>query len=223
LGCLVSKSSLEGGEEGEERERGTCEIGGAQHHQPKKNKNAPPPKLTPRAQQPTTNKRTPPPPSAAYPPLKPDFQQSDLEVTLNYHAQELAFFGVDLLDLINRKGKQLVISEWGIGGGTPEGKKIAPDLEYVAANPFFGLWYPYAYDKDPWTNPEYNAYRRKVHKATAEWLKSRGGPRLRVDGLYTWNAGSWDSLGVNVNSGGSWIDPQIQSMVRAHNAYVNSD
>jgi hypothetical protein len=38
---------------------------------------------------------------------------------------------------------QLVISEWGVGGGTQDGQGIAPDVEFVAGRPFFGLWYPY--------------------------------------------------------------------------------
>jgi hypothetical protein len=146
-----------------------------------------------------------------------------LEVTLNYHAAELALMGIDLRKLVNEQGKKLVISEWGVGGGTPDGKKVAPDLNYVASNPFFGLWYPYSPEKDPWTNPQYSDYRRKVYRATSDWLKKRGSPGIRVDGLYTWNAGTHDALGVNPTSGGSWIDPQIQSLVRSHNAYVNSN
>jgi hypothetical protein len=130
--------------------------------------------------------------------------------------------GVDLKNLIGAQGKQLVISEWGVGGGTPEGKEIAGNLTYVAANPFFGTWYPYTYDKDPWVNQDFSKYRRSLYAATSDWLKKRGGPNVRVDGLYVWNAGSWDALGVNPNSGGSWVDPQLQASVRAHNAYVNS-
>ena len=102
-----------------------------------------------------------------------------------------------------------------------QGDKIAPSLERVAKTPFFGLWYPYRSENDPWKNPEYAAYRRKLYKATSDWLKTRGGPRLRLDGVYVWSAGSWDALGVSPQSGGNWIDPQIQSMVKAHNAYVN--
>lgn len=54
---------------------------------------------------------------------------------------------------------QLVISEWGVGGGTQDGNSIAPDVTYVSGFPFFGLWYPYATNKDPWRNPAFNAYR----------------------------------------------------------------
>ena len=31
--------------------------------------------------------------------------------------------------------------------------------------------------------------RRKLYSATSDWLKKRGGPTYRVDGLYVWNAG----------------------------------
>lgn len=174
---------------------------------------------------PHRNNTTPKKPNknkTAYPPLKVDFSPSDLESTLNYYAEELGFLGVDLRKLVNDQGKRLVISEWGIGGGVEEGDKIASSLEKVARNPFFGLWYPYKGENDPWANPEYANYRRKLYKATADWLKKRGGPNLRLDGVYMWNAGSWDAVGVNPTSGGNWIDPKIQSMVRAHNAQVNS-
>lgn len=170
-----------------------------------------------------TQNRKPKQKKTAYPPLTPDFSQSDLETTLNYYAQELSFMGVDLRKLVNQQGKKLVISEWGVGGGTPEGKLIAANVTDVAAQPFFGTWYPYTYDKDPWVKSDYSAYRKKLYRATSDWLKGRGGPNLRLDGLYVWNAGSWDALGVNPTSGGNWIDPSLQSMVRDHNAYVNSN
>lgn len=115
-----------------------------------------------------------------------------------------------------------MISEWGVGGGVEKGDKVASSVEQVAKTPFFGLWYPYNSANDPWTNADFSAYRRKLYKATSDWLKTRGGPRLRVDGLYTWSAGSWDATGVNPQSAGSWVDPQIQSLVRSHNAQVNS-
>jgi hypothetical protein len=54
---------------------------------------------------------------------------------------------------------QLVISEWGLGGGTQDGNGIAASLTDVAGHPFFGLWYPYAARKDPWRNQQYNNYR----------------------------------------------------------------
>jgi hypothetical protein len=53
----------------------------------------------------------------------------------------------------------LVISEWGLGGGTQDGNGIAGSLADVAGHPFFGLWYPYATSKDPWRNQQYNDYR----------------------------------------------------------------
>ena len=40
-----------------------------------------------------------------------------------------------------------------------DGSKIAANLADVAGYPFFGLWYPYATSKDPWRNPQFNAYR----------------------------------------------------------------
>lgn len=57
---------------------------------------------------------------------------------------------------------QLVISEWGLGGGTQDGSAIAATLQDVAGHPFFGLWYPYSTSKDPWKNSSYNTYRYAV-------------------------------------------------------------
>ena len=88
-----------------------------------------------------------------------------------------------------RSGKKLVISEWGVGGGVLDGCCIAPTLADVAGFPFFGLWYPFSPAKNPWANPSYNAYRRKLYTATSGWLKNRGGPNYQVDTVYMWNAG----------------------------------
>lgn len=54
---------------------------------------------------------------------------------------------------------QLVISEWGLGGGTQDGRGVAPTVADVAGHPFFGLWYPYDNSKNPWRNAAYNDYR----------------------------------------------------------------
>lgn len=54
---------------------------------------------------------------------------------------------------------QLVISEWGIGGGTQDGNGIAPDVTFLAGRPFFGLWYPYSDGKNPWKKNDFADYR----------------------------------------------------------------
>lgn len=54
---------------------------------------------------------------------------------------------------------QLVISEWGIGGGTQDGNGIAPDVTFAAGHPFFGLWFPYSDSKNPWKQSSFAEYR----------------------------------------------------------------
>ncbi|KAI8466695.1 MAG: hypothetical protein J3K34DRAFT_432891 [Monoraphidium minutum] len=159
---------------------------------------------------------------SAYPPLYPNFKSEDLQVALQYHSQELSYAGINLKQLLDG-GKKLVISEWGVGGGTEDGKSIAATVKDVAGYPFFGLWYPYGSWKDPWKRPEYAAYRRYLYRKTADWLAQGGGPTFKLDKLYVWNAGSWDALGVHFQSGdatGSWADSEIIELVKTHNAKV---
>ncbi|KAF8071022.1 hypothetical protein HT031_001104 [Scenedesmus sp. PABB004] len=159
---------------------------------------------------------------SAYPPLYLGFREDALSTPLKYHEQELSYAGINLKQLI-KSGKKLVISEWGLGGGTQDGNAIAPTVEDVAGHPFFGLWYPYGSWKDPWRNGQYADYRRYLYSQTAKWLRG-GAQEYALDGIYVWTAGSWDALGVHYatsGSDGSWADPQIVSMVKAHNKAVN--
>uniref|UniRef100_A0A383VIG4 Glycoside hydrolase family 5 domain-containing protein n=1 Tax=Tetradesmus obliquus TaxID=3088 RepID=A0A383VIG4_TETOB len=160
---------------------------------------------------------------SAYPPLYPNFGLAALDTPLKYHEQELSYAGISLKDLV-RSGKKLVISEWGLGGGTQDGNGVAASLADVAGHPFFGLWYPYAAYKDPWKNSQYNDYRRYLYSQTAKWLRAGAGD-YKVDALYVWTAGSWDALGVHyatAGGDGSWADSQITNMVKAHNKAVNA-
>eukprot|EP00878_Enallax_costatus_P001421 GHUV01001571.1.p1 GENE.GHUV01001571.1~~GHUV01001571.1.p1 ORF type:complete len:424 (+),score=133.23 GHUV01001571.1:197-1468(+) len=158
---------------------------------------------------------------SAYPPLYTGFPVDALNTPLKYHEQELSYAGINLKDLIKR-GKKLVISEWGLGGGTQDGSAIAANLSDVAGHPFFGLWYPYSTSKDPWRNSQYNDYRRYLYSQMSKWLKTGAG-EYRLDGVYVWDAGSWDALGVHyatTGSDGSWADSQIVNLVKEHNKSV---
>jgi len=154
---------------------------------------------------------------SAYPPLYPNFPLSAMDTPLNYHEQELSYAGIDLKELL-ASGKKLVISEWGVGGGTQDGKGIAETVDDVAGQPFFGLWYPYSDGKNPWTNSKFNDYRRYLYSMTSNWLKS--GSQYNPYKLYVWTAGSWDALGVHFASQG-WKDSKIIDVVKAHNKAVN--
>jgi hypothetical protein len=54
---------------------------------------------------------------------------------------------------------ELVISEWGFGGGYLDGNSISPDAEYLVNHPFYGMWGTYNKAKDPWSNPTFQAIR----------------------------------------------------------------
>lgn len=154
---------------------------------------------------------------SAYPPLYPNFPATAMDTPLKYHEQELSYAGIDLKKLTD-SGKKLVISEWGIGGGTQDGQGIAPDVTFAAGHPFFGLWYPYSDGKNPWLKNDFAAYRRYLYDMTSKWLK--GQSDYKLDKIYVWNAGSWDALGVHYASQG-WKDPKIIEAVKAHNKAVN--
>ncbi|GBG00356.1 hypothetical protein Rsub_13088 [Raphidocelis subcapitata] len=158
---------------------------------------------------------------SAYPPLYVGFKMADLNKPIEMHANELAYSGINLKSLLD-SGKKLVISEWGVGGGTQDGFAVAPSVNYVAQYPFFGLWYPYADYKNPWKRSDYNDYRKYLYRMTADYL-SNGGGTYPIDKVYVWTAGSWDALGVHFQSSdgsGSWADNEIIDLVKNHNSKV---
>eukprot|EP00878_Enallax_costatus_P046821 GHUV01057113.1.p1 GENE.GHUV01057113.1~~GHUV01057113.1.p1 ORF type:complete len:155 (+),score=8.17 GHUV01057113.1:676-1140(+) len=63
-------------------------------------------------------------------------------------AFELTVFGIDLRKYLK---KPIIFSEQGLGGCT-EGRKVAPDLNFVRIHPFYGAWLTNGYSAsvDPW-------------------------------------------------------------------------
>lgn len=66
---------------------------------------------------------------------------------------------VSLADLVTKQGMELIISEWGFGGGYLDGTSISPDAQYLVDHPFYGIWGTYNKAKDPWSNPAFQAIR----------------------------------------------------------------
>jgi hypothetical protein len=66
---------------------------------------------------------------------------------------------VSLLDMVIKQGMELVISEWGFGGGNVGGASVSPDPLYLVEHPFFGIWGKYSKASDPWSNPTFQAIR----------------------------------------------------------------
>uniref|UniRef100_A0A383VZ49 GH18 domain-containing protein n=1 Tax=Tetradesmus obliquus TaxID=3088 RepID=A0A383VZ49_TETOB len=160
---------------------------------------------------------------SSYAPLPANLTQASMEVSIETAAFEMQPFGIDLKSYLFAKGKPLVYSEQGIGGCT-DNKRLPPSLDYIRVHPFSGCGGSYSSQLDPWKVPEYQAYRRKLYQLLADWAAVGGGPQYRVDGIYVWNSGSWDVMGVNPSSTtreGTYADSVIKGYVQQLNAAVN--
>jgi len=159
---------------------------------------------------------------SAYGSLPTSLQLADMEVSIQTVAFELAAFGIDLKNYLN---KPFVYSEQGLGGYNQEGNAIAPDLATLSKFPMRGKWLSsYIADKDPWQRAQYRQYRRQLYKLLSDWAAQGGGPTYRIDGIYIWSVGTWDVQGVHPSSNswaGSFADDVICNDLRANNAAAN--
>jgi hypothetical protein len=137
------------------------------------------------------------------------------------------------LQLIFKKQKALVLSEYGVGGGiSQDGSVPATSAAEAGQFPFFGMWGSYSPKIDPWrtiepesTHIEVRDWRRRFFKETSRWLMTGGGSRYRVDGLYLWALASWDVQAIHYasrSSLGSYRDEHIGTMIKQHNTYVHT-
>ncbi|KAF8073017.1 rpsQ [Scenedesmus sp. PABB004] len=141
---------------------------------------------------------------------------------------ELKVFGPDLKTLTLNKGKALVLSEYGVGGGVHQNGSVpARTAADAASTPFFGIFGSFSDAIDPWCTSapetqhvEVRDWRRRFYKETSRWLMDGGGSRYRVDAMYLWGLASWDVLGVHYASrgaSGSYRDAHVIDTLRAHN------
>ncbi len=97
---------------------------------------------------------------------------------------ELAFWGMSLKGL----GKEIILSEYGVGGGqTPDYKTPAAGPYQVASAPFWGVDRPYNKAKDPWSNSANKQWMQNYYKTTIEYAKRGGGPSYQVG--WPWGLG----------------------------------
>eukprot|EP00878_Enallax_costatus_P043255 GHUV01051117.1.p2 GENE.GHUV01051117.1~~GHUV01051117.1.p2 ORF type:complete len:160 (+),score=50.77 GHUV01051117.1:74-481(+) len=132
--------------------------------------------------------------------MKGNFTLKNLDDAIWQFDTELKVFGPDLADLVNNKGKALVLSEYGVGGGISQNGNVpATTADEAGEFPFFGIFGNYNPATDPWKTAEPETkqievrdWRRHFYKETFRWLMDGGGPRYRVDGVYLWALASWD-------------------------------
>lgn len=160
---------------------------------------------------------------SAYASLPATLKLADMEISIQTVAFELAAFGINLKDYMN---KPFVYSEHGVGGYSSKGNQIAPDLAALAKYPMRGVWLgQYSVESDPWRNAQYKQYRRQLYRLLSMWASQGGGPIYRIDGVYGWSVGTWDALGVHPSANswaGTYADDEIRTTIRGANAKVNS-
>ena len=160
---------------------------------------------------------------SAYASLPTKLKLTDMEISIQTVAFELAAFGINLTDYMN---KPFVYSEHALGGYNSKGNRIAPDLAALAKYPMRGIWPgQYSVESDPWRNAQYKQYRRQLYRLLSIWASKGGGPMYRIDGVYGWSVGTWDALGVHPSANswaGTYADDQIRTTIRGTNAKVNS-
>ncbi len=77
---------------------------------------------------------------------------------------------MSLADLVGLKGLELIISEWGFGGGgNGAGTQLPPSPQYLVQHPFFGMWGRHSSALDPWAVEEYQEIRWGQLAARSGW------------------------------------------------------
>jgi len=144
---------------------------------------------------------------------------NDLEISFYKVDQELGLFGLSLKGL----GKELVMSEYGLGGGmSGDYKTPAANAAIVAASPYWGVDGPYESWKDPWNRGGNRDFMRRYYDLTVQYAK-RGGVAYPVSAIFLWNIISYDVLGIHrdsTTSQGSYRDYQVSSLLSNHNAEI---
>ena len=108
-----------------------------------------------------------------------------MERSIETVAFEFNSFGINLKDYLFRKNKPFVYSEQGLGGCRANSDP-APDIAFVAKNPYWGGWAHDGYKAylDPWKKPGFAEYRRDVYRSLSQWASVGGGPQYRIDGIF---------------------------------------
>eukprot|EP00878_Enallax_costatus_P021261 GHUV01022503.1.p1 GENE.GHUV01022503.1~~GHUV01022503.1.p1 ORF type:complete len:402 (+),score=62.90 GHUV01022503.1:1266-2471(+) len=159
---------------------------------------------------------------SSYAPLPANLDFPSMGRATQTVAFELTVFGIDLRKYLK---KPIIFSEQGLGGCT-EGRKVAPDLNFVRIHPFYGAWLTNGYSAsvDPWKVPAFRQYRRTLYRLMSQWAAQGGGPQYRVDGLFIWSVGTWDVQAVHplsTNKAGTYGDDVISNYIKQGNLVAN--
>ncbi len=163
---------------------------------------------------------------SSYPSLYPNFPTSMVENAISQFDFEFGYFGLSVNELI-KKGKEVHLSEYGLGGGTKgDGSALAVDAAGAAKTPFFGIFGSYKKARDPWkladlqTPSPVRDYLRYFYSRTLEYLTNEKSYKYRVDAAFLWNQSSWDIQGIypdSTTAEGSYRDPVIVKWIEEHN------
>lgn len=163
---------------------------------------------------------------SSYPSLYPYFPTSMVENAVSQFDFEFGYFGLSVNDLI-KKGKEVHLSEFGLGGGThQDGNTPARDAVSAAKFPFFGSTGKYKRANDPWILYDLSIpspvrdYLRYFYSRTLEYLSNETSYKYKVDAAFIWNHSSWDIQGLYPDSTteeGSYRDPVLVEMIGRHN------
>lgn len=159
---------------------------------------------------------------SAYAGLPSNPSINDLEISLRKVDQEMGLFGMSLKGL----GKELVLSEYGLGGGiSGDYKTPANNPTEVATAPYWGVDGEYESAKDPWNRGGNRQFLRNFYQLTAQYAK-RGGIAYPVSAIFLWNIISYDALGVHyfsTTSQGTYRDAAVAQIVTNLNQEVRGN
>eukprot|EP00878_Enallax_costatus_P019257 GHUV01020312.1.p1 GENE.GHUV01020312.1~~GHUV01020312.1.p1 ORF type:complete len:402 (+),score=61.33 GHUV01020312.1:254-1459(+) len=130
---------------------------------------------------------------SAYPAYTPGSLQG-FEDTIMSFVWEIKWLGVDVANLVNVQGKEFILSEYGIGGGSNQNGAVPARTADVARdNAYFGVFGTYDRRFDPWMGylpntviADTKQYLEDWYRGAALWLSRKGGPTIRVDAAFIW-------------------------------------
>ena len=160
-------------------------------------------------------------------PLSPTFSPGDLQTTVEWFAEELAEFGIDLHERLVDGTLALHWSDVGLGGGSSPKGNIATTAAETAEHPSWGFVGQYEQATDPWvlhaintTESPVRSFLSLFYNQTTEYLWKQHEFKYQIDAAYLRNYGSWDVQGIypdSTSGDGSYYYPSVAHVIRHHN------
>lgn len=158
-------------------------------------------------------------------PLSPDFSPGDMQTTLQWFANEISAFGIDLQSMLARKALALHWVDFGLGGFTVNGQPAATAAD-AAQSSAFGVSDSYNQASDPWhlyslrSETPVRRFLSYFYNNTAEYFWKQHEYQYQVDAAYLHNFGSWDVQAIHADSTsveGSYQFEAVNTVIRFHN------